>query len=600
MFKNRIVCYQNAINFVKKNMLSYRLTYQQAQHHFISVEWKCPVKKRKKLSVQLPAWRPGRYELGNFAKNVRKFSIQNEKFKSIPFKKIKKDCWEVDTRQSEFIIVKYEYYAADLNAGSTYLDENLFYINPVNCCVYDPELINENLDITIQVPEKFMLACAMKSKSKSKKNGLQEQVWKAKDFHELADSPIIAGYLLQSKSYQVEKTKFTIWLQGDCKPDWNRMINDFSAFSAAQIKAFGQFPVSEYHFYIHALNFNFYHGVEHQNSSVNALGPAYELMGSRYIDLLGLCSHELYHAWNIKSIRPIELFPYDYTCENYFRTGYVAEGVTTYLGDYFLLSSAVFSLTDFLTEMNMQMQKHMDNFARLNYSLADSSFDTWLDGYVPGIPERKVSIYTEGCLTAFMTDILLLENSGNKYSLHTVMKYLYDEFYQKGKGYSEEDYWNIVEKLAGISFLQFRKKYIDGSESYLKLLEECMHYLGFSLNQLDCLTDAENKYGIKILETPQASVISSIHPDSPNYKTGLSLNDRLLFINDKQVNMDAHKWISYFKGAKIKLTVQRANEQKEITISPSTKPTFRQWRWMKSEKITDQQQKNYKRWLAAK
>lgn len=577
-------------------MNSYTIRYSYPQHRFIQVEFVCKTNGKSEISIQLPSWRPGRYELGNFAKNVRGFSITNEKGKALKFAKSSKDCWIVTTEKSKNIIVNYEYYSADLNAGSTFVDENLLYVNPVNCCVYCVDQIDEPLTIEIHVPSHFSVACGMKLREEKKSKKEKKVKWSATNFHELADSPFIAGSHLQSKSYKIDNTKFNVWFQGECKPDWNRIITDFSAFTAAQIKAYGDFPVKEYHFLIHALPLNFYHGVEHQTSSVNVLGPSYEIMNARYVDLLGLCSHELYHAWNIKSIRPTEMFPYDYTKENYFKTGYVAEGVTTYMGDYFLLASGVFSLTDFLAEMNMQMQKHMDNFGRKNYSVADSSFDTWLDGYVPGVPERKVSIYTEGCLTAFMTDVLILKNSGNKISLHSVMKSLYHEFYKKNKAYSADDYWRLVEKYSGISFTSFRKKYIEGTESYLNQLEECLNYLGLTLKDFDPTTTAEKNYGIRITESISGSLITAIHPDSANYKSGLALNDKLIAINGYSISMDANKWMNYFNNEKITVQVLRGLEIKNIELKSGTKQTFRLWRWLPLEKPDTKQLSNFNKW----
>jgi predicted metalloprotease with PDZ domain len=171
------------------------------------------------------------------------------------------------------------------------------------------------------------------------------------------------------------------------------------------------------------------------------LGPGNEFVNKDWYDeFLGISSHELFHTWNIKSIRPVEMMPYDYSKENYSRLGFVAEGVTTYYGDFLLYRSGVFSDADYFKTFNEQLQKHFDNFGRFNLSVADSSFDTWLDGYNPGVPNRKVSIYTEGCLIAFMTDICIRKQTSNAHSLDDVMRALFTEFGKKKIGYSENDY----------------------------------------------------------------------------------------------------------------------------------------------------------------
>ena len=131
------------------------------------------------------------------------------------------------------------------------------------------------------------------------------------------------------------------------------------------------------------------------------------MFGRLYSELLGVSSHELYHAWNIKTIRPKAMHPYRFREENYSRLGYIYEGVTTYMGDLYLLKSGVFTLSEYLKELEQQFQRHFDNPARFYTSVGDSSFDTWLDGYISGAPGRKLSIYVEGCLLAFVTDFMI-------------------------------------------------------------------------------------------------------------------------------------------------------------------------------------------------
>ena len=183
--------------------------------------------------------------------------------------------------------------------------------------------------------------------------------------------------------------------------------------------------------------------------------PAKEINKSLYKELLGVCSHELYHTWNVKSIRPLDMFPYDFSCENYSELGYIYEGITTYMGDLFLLKSKVFSIEQYFDELNNQLQRHFDNMGRFNYSVAESSFDTWLDGYVQGAPGRKVSIYVEGCLLAFIADVKILKATAGKYGLDEVMKRLYFNYAIKGKGITENDYRKELEQISGLSFADY-------------------------------------------------------------------------------------------------------------------------------------------------
>ena len=306
-----------------------------------------------------------------------------------------------------------------MDAGSCYLDEFQLYLNPVQCCFYIPGRIDEKYNLIIEKPDNYKIASSLEiNNNKLISNG----------YEELAESPIICSSNLQKNTYEINNIKFHIWFQGECKVNWHKIIKDFSLFTQKQINHFEGFPVNEYHFLFQITPYKSYHGVEHTKNTVILLGPSDQIMNERYEDLLGVCSHELYHTWNIKSIRPKELLPYDYTKENYFRTGYVAEGVTTYMGDLTLYTSGVFSWEEFIKTQNQNLDRHLMNYGRFNLSVADSGFDSWLDGYKLGAPDRKVSIYPDAALCMLMVDLEIIINSNGKFSLHSVMKDLYHNF----------------------------------------------------------------------------------------------------------------------------------------------------------------------------
>jgi predicted metalloprotease with PDZ domain len=547
-------------------MIDYQISSSEPNTRWIEVRMKVPSNGKKIIQLQLPSWRPGRYELGNFAKNISQFEAKGKN--ELISVKITKDLWEITNDGSESIEISYKYYATDWNAGSTYTCQQFLYVNPVNCLMYVPELINEKCKLEIQVPSEFELA--MGYASEKTKNGFKVEL---ENFHQLADAPFIAGTTLQKKTYHSQGINFHVWFNGECKPDWTKILRDFEMFTNRQIKSYGQFTCKEYHFFIHALPFSFYHGVEHQTSSVNALGPGYAINEERYEDLLGLCSHELYHSWNIKSIRPAEMHPYRYETENYFRTGYVAEGVTTYMGDLMLYASEVFDHSQYFKELSQQLQKHVDNAARLNYSVADSGFDSWLDGYVPGVPDRKVSIYTEGCLIAFMCDVLILDYSNGTQNLDHVMKELYEEFYLKNKGYTSDDYRNLVEKYAGRKLPEIFDDLVFGKKSYLPLLETCLEKVSLKILKVTNSVLGERVFGMKVGETPDKSILTVIYPDSPASKV-LSLNDQIIAVNKMTVKGDLQRWLNYFANDKIILTISRSGNILEVELKSDGKNYF--------------------------
>jgi predicted metalloprotease with PDZ domain len=532
--------------------MKYIVSYQKPNNHYIDIEYIIDNVDSDRIEIQLPAWRPGRYELANFAKNVQKWEAFDIYGNTLFSKKITKDLWEVKTKGNSTIHIRYNYFSNEINAGSSYLDDKQLYVNGVNCFLYIPERMNEKCVLELNVPEDYEVASGLKEVSKHK--------FECADFHQLVDSPFIASNSLKHHSYIESGVKFHFWFQGQCKPDFQLLETDFRKFSKAQIEKFGDFPVDEYHFIFQILTHRTYHGVEHYNSTVISLGPSYDIMKKEgwYNELLGVCSHELYHTWNVKQIRPTEMLPYDYSKENYTELGYLDEGVTTYYGDKFLLTSGVFDWERYAKTFNQLLERHFNNFGVNNYSVAQSSFDTWLDGYVKGVPARKASIYTEGALIAFMTDVFILKNTNNEKSLNNVMKVLYTHFAKRGKGVSDEDYKTVVEEVSGVSYDEIYNDFLHGTKDYTEAIKRSLNYIGCDLHVVPATNINESHLGFKIKYENSRCLIDSIFPNSIAEENGFSINDELIAINGIKINNDLTNWANYFKDTEIVFSIKRA------------------------------------------
>jgi predicted metalloprotease with PDZ domain len=583
--------------------MKYIVSYFQPHNRYIDIEFIADKVNTDELLIQLPAWRPGRYELGNFAKNIQKWQAFDANGNPLAFEKITKDCWKVQTNGVSEVHIKYNYYAGELNAGSTYLDATQLYMNPVNCCVYIPERMNEQCELKLVLPDDYKVAIGLISASSTQIK--PENTFIFNDFHELADSPFIASNKLRYQQFDCNGVEFYIWFQGECTPDWNALIPDFKKFIAEQMLMMKAFPSKSYHFLFHILPYRTYHGVEHLTSTVITLGPGYNLMtGLLYDDLLGVSSHELYHAWNVKTIRPVEMQPYDYTKENYSKLGYVCEGVTTYYGDFLLFRSGVFNEEQYLKTVAERLQKHFDNFGCYNLSVAASSFDTWLDGYTKGVTNRKTSIYDEGCLLAFITDIFIRKNSKNKYSLDDVMRHLYEEFALKEKGYSEQDYKGIVEHFANHSFAEIYDNYINGTYDYQPVLKDAMDYIGCELLMNPTPQYHEHSLGIKVSEANGICKVNAVFPDSVADKAGIAVNDEIIAVNNMQIKGDAigtnfTEWCNYFltkKDSSINLTIASSRGLKELTLTAQYNNYYSVVSMAKQKDATTDQKNNYELW----
>ena len=569
-------------------MLHYFLSVDRANQQYLNIQIEFDTLENDFI-FRLPSWRPGRYELGNFAKNIKGLKVFDDKNLSLVATKQTKDSWLVDTSETTKIRIEYSYYAAELNAGSTFVSPNQLYVNPVNCFLYADPLSQEEIAVHLNSNKTWPIACALPN---------SENVLYAKDFDQLADSPFICSPSLQHKTYNSGNCIFHIWINGEAKPEWDRLIKDFKAFSDKQIEKFIEFPVNEYHFLIHVLPFKAYHGVEHTASTVITIGPSTELFQSYYKELLGVSSHELYHTWNVKTIRPIEMHPYDFSKENYSRLGFICEGITTYMGDLFLLKSNVFSLNQYLEEMKVQLQKHFDNPGRFNYSVAASSFDTWLDGYTPGAPGRKVSIYTEGCLLAFVKDVMLIQATKGKYGMDEVMKRLYFDFALNGRGVSETDYQQQLELISGLPFDEFFDHFIHGTRPYESILADAFDAIGIEFTHRPSKSYAMGRLGFKFAPNGTNTVVTSIYSGSPADLGGLMIGDEIIALNGYLSNLEIDKWLNYFDNDQKELTIARAGKLINLELPEVNRYFYAEYDLKPYEDLTQSQKKLFEKWIS--
>lgn len=554
-------------------MIHYFISYQKPHRHFIDFKVTFPHTGEEKMQIQLPSWRPGRYELGNFAKNIGSWQAFDLAGNKLSFRKLKKDLWEVDAKDLNKVVVEYSYFANELNAGSTYLDEDQLYINPVNCFLYLPHNQETSFELEFDLPRDYEFATGMASNGKHKLH--------ANNVQEVMDCPLIASATLQHETYEVQNKKYHIWIQGEHTIDTDLFVEDHRKFTEAQVTAFGGIPCDEYHFMYHFPPYRARHGVEHSNSTVIALGPGKMLHFKHvYQEVIGISCHELYHTWNIKSIRPKEMLPYDFTKENYSELGYVAEGVTTYFGDQYLLRTGTFTEEEYYRALGKEIEKHLHNPGRFNLSVAASSFDTWLDGYGAGIPWRKVSIYTEGSLIAFICDSRIIHATQGKKSLDDVMKLMYDKFGKNHLGYTREDYQSILEGVSGMSFEDIFTKLYHGTDDYYPYLLEAADQVGLSIELKNNSKEYVSLFGFQANDKQE---VTTVLPNSPSDEAGLWIGDKIIAINNESVQFSINQ---VMPKAMDELTIHyyRHNELRKIVLKPNGERYFPSVRVTRNQK----------------
>lgn len=582
-------------------MLQIKVSYQNPNTKLLYFEFVINNINTDTINVQLSAWRPGRYELQNFAKNIQSLEVVDRKGEAVNFAKIRKDCWQINTQGLDRVIVRYSYYANQLDAGGTYLSEDFCYINWITCCMYVVGRENEDYQVSLRLPSNYKIACGMKQQVS--RGGVKLL---AENFYRLTAAPMIASPTLAEYTYQIENlaTNFHVWVQGKWKVNESELLTDFQQFTEEQVKIFANgndlkkaFPETDYHFLLLIPPYKYYHGVEHYNSTVLVMGvpPNKDFQQENYQDFLSISSHELFHFWNICRIRPVEMLPYNYTQENYFETGFVAEGITTYYGEYMLTRSKVWGVEALFAEINMWLQRHFENFGRYNYSLAESSYDLWLDGYVAGIPNRKVSIYNEGALAAMVLDLEIRHLTNGEKSLDNVLQILWTDFALKNKGYSLQDYRNIVSQIAGTSLNDYFQECIFGKGYLEKWLQYTLSHIGYEIIAQPTEKLEERLYGFRIGYKEGRLCIAKIAPKSPAEEV-LCIDDEILSIDNQPVENNLQTLLAN-KNAVI-VQVLRYQKIKTVSLSMTLQTYFDIHSLRKKIDYTPTMAANFNDWLA--
>ena len=565
--------------------IKYRLKFPNRLTHFIHIEMEILDIDSEELELILPDWRPGRYELTNYVANIKKLRVYNQDGYEIETNKKEKNKWLVHNPNAEPILIKYAYYAFKMDAGSSYVDEEQIYINFINCMLYSPSIINESIEVTIDLPHTYKSTCSLKS--------LSTNNYVAKDYYELVDSPFLASKTLRCLTYQVSEAEFSIVIQGDCPISDDKLLEDFRKFTEVQLRQMKGLPSDRFDFIIQSLDYRHYHGVEHRNSTVLVLGPNIKSNQSKYYeDLLGVASHELFHAWNVTRIRPKELFPYEFSKENYYETGFTTEGFTTYYGDLFLARSGVFSEDQYFNELNMLFKRHFENYGRYNLSLTESSFDLWIDGYKKILPNRKVSIYVKGAILAFMLDLTIRKYSNNEQSIDDLTYELWEAFGKNEIGYAKQDIYDLILKYTGPLANSFIHDFYEGVQPIEERLSELLTYIGCELVLKNHPEKSASLFGFRGNLCENFFEITEIAPSSIAEKS-LSIGDKILSVNGKDVDND---FLLNFKDSST-FSIKRNSKIKSVALTFSGDNFYEIYEIRRSESSSEVAKANYKKWI---
>ena len=433
------------------------------EDRFLSISLEFTPQRVGSMEIQLPIWRPGRYQAQYFAKNIAAITTSHG-----TISKSGLSSWTLELNALEPVVLSYRYFADQPDAGGCVSQADFLYINFITCMIFPQRWEQVPCVVEIAQTEDRAIACALPSIGSG---------FKAKSYRELVDSPFMAAPNLFAQSWKTQGVQF--WLQG-VGPQQHfspRLMQAYRKIVDYQIGYMGGFPVKKYHFLHWICPKPFYHGVEHTTSTMMVMGPEDR---NSYDDLIGLASHELFHVWNVATIRPKELLPYDYTRAVIFDTGWVIEGITTYLGDWFLWAADVVTAEEYVGMLLGNLKLHFERDGASKQSLVESSIDLWLDGYGQALPGKRVSIYFKGALVALALDLMIRQKYNHERSLRDVMLAMKGQF---KKGYTRREFYALVEEVYGASLREFWALWVEGNAPLGDELAHLLRFVGLSFSE---------------------------------------------------------------------------------------------------------------------
>lgn len=495
------------------------------------------------VRLQLPLWRPGRYERQHYAENLGPISVQADQ--PCILTRISSHSWSLESPGSQQVELIYTYYCHQWDAGGSFLDRQLIYLNLITCLLYVPEKAGLPHHLHLELPSNFVLGGWLHDK------GTRVMF---PDFHALVDTPFLASPNLQLERLQVRDLSVYCWIEGATNLDREKWKEEAAAFIEAQLALFGSIPVKEYHFICLFTPKKMRHGVEHLTSTVLVMGPGNQMNEpAQHQSFLELCSHELFHVWNVKYFRPQEMTPYDYSRETYTALHYITEGITTYYGDLMLWKAGVWEFPYWVAHsLNGELKRHYLSGGEATVSLAEASFTSWINGYQDsGMPNQRISFYTKGYLVAALMDLYLRRVSGHEASLDRVMQHMYRRFSPQ-KGYSEQEFMEILASLAEVDWTGFFEKYISGIADMRSAWKDLGDFLGmrFLEQPPDEVTLAW--LGFDVQTTRSGWRVRRVKPGSPAATAGMVQGDLLVKIQGEQPS-DIQLFVENLRGQQLEI-----------------------------------------------
>lgn len=567
----------------------YTLSVPEPQTQLATITLRVDASEAGPLDVHMPTWRPGRYVMLDPAGTVRRFAARDGDGNTIPWRKTRGSTWTLDVPAPGPVEIEYELFANNISDRTRHVDDTHGFFSGSGVFMYTDAHRGRPCEITLDIPAHWDVASGLDPVEGD------PRTLRAADYDILVDSPIECG-LFERFSFDVRGVPHEVTLWGDApvggEVTIERIARDFGAIVESQADMFGEIPYERYVFIVHAGE-GLGGGTEHWNSTVMQARPERFLEQDEYERFLGLASHEIFHVWNVKRLRPAGLVPYDYQDENLTSLLWVAEGTTSYYDDLTLARTGLISIEGYLERLERSIAGYRANPGRMVQPLSHSSTDSWTRFNTGGSDRDNstVSFYRKGSLVSLLLDMRIRAQTDGASSLDDLMRDIYERYPLESGGFTPQDFAAAVDRVGGGPAATFFEDYVDGLAELP--LEEALRRCGIELVR-DDEHEPEPWIGLRL----NGAEVRSARADGPAYAAGLINGDEIVAIDGKRFvagGMD-DVLARHEPGETVEVTFFRRGVLRSLQVEVSTNPAAG-WTLRKIEEPTAEQVSAFESWL---
>ncbi|QOL24537.1 M61 family metallopeptidase [Thalassotalea sp. LPB0316] len=558
------------------------INIDKPEHHLSRISLSFEPSDQKQVVLELPVWRTGRYEILNIANGVRHFSATDEQGQLLNWHKTAKDTWVIENTTGQ-VNVSYQLYANQLAKRTRHIDDSHAFLDASAVVMYSKASRDEKHIINLTVPAGWKSVSGLPF-------GEHEHQFIAPNYDVLVDSPIETG-VLKHHEFKVDGRDYELAIWGDGNYVEKDMIRDLKKLVKTGYAIWPDYPYERYVFMVHATS-GARGATEHLNSTIIQRNRYSFNKREDYLSFLSTASHEFVHTWNVKQYRPEGLVPYDYQHENYSNLLWLSEGSTSYFQNQLLARADIMTTQEFLRDLAKRVNGYLRKPGRDSQSIADASFDKWIDQGGDYGKNHSVNIYSEGYLTSWLLDFAIIEDTRMKKSYRDVHSALYQEF-RLPKSFNDQDVLAILKDLTGNSYESWWQENVEGTPTpdFDKLLKKAG--LKMSYGSKD---KAKPWTGMSTQAVQSGLKVTAVEKNSPAWQAGFTLDDIIIAIDglrmadtslDKRLDNFAPEQevvISFFRRDKLMEKTVRlgALPAGNLTIVPVDKPSKRQKQFFKA------------------